>query len=271
MSDSLAPQDLFALLPASHRKKFVGALQSEKGRARLVRDAEADETHEDEKDDGEDLDEEEAAASDDWQGWWAPTGVVLQLDGDEDDEDEPSEQGQDARQDQAVLPEKPNMLDEAVLGKISIPETVVMGLRFNLMAIWSVPLPFCHRNSTRTFVNAFSHATCSLAYVITIKTFIPRTGTLQNLLSSSDLKTGNTNDRKVERIRAFLKGTAGFLFDPRSTWKAGGMADVEGEVYGGLDMGSEVGSLRRWIVLRKRDVAQASRMLFRALNTCKTW
>lgn len=49
------------------------------------------------------------------------------------------------------------------------------------------------------------------------------------------------------------------------------MADVEGEVYGGLDMGSEVGSLRRWIVLRKRDVAQASLILFRALSTCKAW
>ncbi|KAG7528527.1 hypothetical protein FFLO_06083 [Filobasidium floriforme] len=212
--DSLAPQDLFALLPAAHRKKFVGALQSEKGRARLVRDAEADEMHEDEDDELGDSDEEVAAAGDDWQGWWAPTGVVLQLDGDEDDEDEPFEQGQDALKDRAAVSEKPNMLDEAVSGKISIPETVVMGLRFNLMAI-------------------------CLAYVITIKTFIPGTGTLQNLLSSSDLKTGNTNDRKVERIRASLKGTVGFLFDPRSTWKAGGMADVEGEIYGGMDMGSE--------------------------------
>lgn len=139
-SDSLTPQDLFARLPASHRKKFVGALQSESGRARLVRDAEADETHEHEDDELGDFDEEVAAAGDDWQGWWAPTGVVLQLDGDEDDEVEPSEQGQDARQDQAVVSEKPHMLDEAVLGKISIPETVVMGLRFNLLAIWSVPL-----------------------------------------------------------------------------------------------------------------------------------
>jgi hypothetical protein len=138
--DSLAPQDLFALLPASHRKKFVGALQSEKGRARLLRDAEADETYEDEEHNVGDVDEEEPAAKDDWQGWWAPTGVVLQLDGDEDDEVEPSEQGQDARQDQAVVSEKPNMLDEAVLGKISIPETIVVGLRFNLLAIWSVPL-----------------------------------------------------------------------------------------------------------------------------------
>jgi hypothetical protein len=138
--DSLAPQDLFALLPAAHRKKFVGALQSEQGRARLVRDAEADETHEDEDDELGDFDEEVAAAGDDWQGWWAPTGVVLQLDGDEDDEVEPSEQGQDARQDHAVVSEKPNMLDEAVLGKISIPETIVVGLRFNLLAIWSVPL-----------------------------------------------------------------------------------------------------------------------------------
>jgi hypothetical protein len=93
---------------------------------------------------------------------------------------------------------------------------------------------------------------------------------MQNLLSSSDPKSGGAN-KKVERIRAFLKGTVGFLFDPRSTWKAGGMADVEGEVYGGLDMGSDVGSLRRWIVLRKRDVAQASLILFRALSTSKTW
>lgn len=104
----------------------------------MVRDAEADDGHEDEEHEVGDLDEEEVAARDDWQGWWTPTGVILQLDGDEDEEDEPSEQGQDARQDQAVLPEKPNMLDEAVLNKISIPETVVMGLRFNLMAIWSV-------------------------------------------------------------------------------------------------------------------------------------
>jgi hypothetical protein len=77
--------------------------------------------------------------------------------------------------------------------------------------------------------------------VITIKTFIPRTRTIQNLLSSSDPKSGGAN-KKVERIRAFLKGTVGFLFDPRSTWKTEGMADVEGEVYGGLDMGPEVGS-----------------------------
>jgi hypothetical protein len=148
-SDSLAPQDLFALLPAAHRKRFVGALQSEQGRARLVRDAEAGETHKDEEYNLGDVDEEEAAAKDDWQGWWAPTGVILQIDGDEDDEVEPSEQGQDARQGQAVVSEKPNMLDGAVLGKISIPETIVVGLRFNLLAIWSVSLFLLSQKSDR--------------------------------------------------------------------------------------------------------------------------
>ena len=49
------------------------------------------------------------------------------------------------------------------------------------------------------------------------------------------------------------------------------MADVEGEIYGGVDMGSEVSIERQESCLRERDVAQASSMLFRGLNTCKTW
>jgi len=124
LADSLAPQDLFALLPPSHRKKFVGLLQSEESRARLVQDAEANQD--------EDEDEDGGRIQGETSGWWAPTGVSLRLE--EEPQDDETDDGRIAES--ATKVERPQLLDEADLGKITVPQSVVESLRFNLMTIW---------------------------------------------------------------------------------------------------------------------------------------
>lgn len=85
----------------------------------MVQDAEKDDDK-DQDDDGEDVEGEGEVV-----GWWAPTGMALRLE--EDDTDDAGTE---------VVKGKPELLDEVSLGKITIPPTVVEGLRFNLLTIW---------------------------------------------------------------------------------------------------------------------------------------
>lgn len=120
----MAPQDLFALLPARHRKRFISLLEKEGSRDRLIKDAQDEEDSDDEQD-------YQSTA----QVWWMPSGMALESPKDEgvSDEDSSDEDGVGMRDESPVRPEA---LDAELVKGITVPASSVEGLKFNLVAIW---------------------------------------------------------------------------------------------------------------------------------------
>jgi hypothetical protein len=120
----MAPQDLFALLPARHRKRFISLLEKEGSRDRLIKDAQDD-------DDSDDEQETEGSG----QVWWMPSGMALKSPKDQEGPDGGSNDEEDeGMHDEG--PARPEALDEELVQGITVPASSVEGLKFNLVAIW---------------------------------------------------------------------------------------------------------------------------------------
>ena len=85
-----------------------------------------------EDDEDEDEDEDGGRIQGEASSWWAPTGVTLRL----EEEPQDHETDDDRIAESVTNVERPQLLDEADLGKIAVPQSVVESLRFNLMTIW---------------------------------------------------------------------------------------------------------------------------------------
>ena len=123
-TESMAPQDLFALLPARHRKRFISLLEKEGSRDRLIREAQNEEDTDD---------EQENRGS--GKVWWMPSGMALERPKEEDGSDEGTNDEEDERlRDESSV--RPEPMDEVSLKSITVPPSSVEGLKFNLVAIW---------------------------------------------------------------------------------------------------------------------------------------
>ena len=70
--------------------------------------------------------------------------------------------------------------------------------------------------------------TSSMAYIIVIRSIRLTQGTIQAHTSSPSHSMSTT-----QSLKNLLSTLVPFLFDPKSTWKAKGLSDVEEEVFGG--------------------------------------
>jgi len=82
-----------------------------------------------------------------------------------------------------------------------------------------------------------------MAYIILIRSIRLPQGIIQAQTSSPPSRLTST----IQSLKNLLSTLVPFLFDPKSTWKAKGLREVEEEVFGGIEDVEMVspGQLRR--------------------------